>query len=62
MDVGKEREYDLHGQIFAPAISAFTTSLWIMQEVEQCRSNCRGTKDTKFMFFLRALRVFVVKK
>jgi len=44
MDVGKEREYDLHGQIFAPAISAFTTSLWIMQEVEQCRSNCRGAE------------------
>jgi hypothetical protein len=25
----------LYGQIFAPAISAFTTSLWIMQEVAQ---------------------------
>jgi hypothetical protein len=25
----------LHGQIFAPAISAFTTSMWIMQEEEQ---------------------------
>jgi len=27
----------LHGQIFAPAISAFTTSMWIMQEEEQSR-------------------------
>jgi len=26
--------FRLHGQIFAPAISAFTTSLWIMQGVE----------------------------
>jgi len=37
----------LQGQIFAPAKSAFPTSLWVMQEVGQCRSNCRGTKDTK---------------
>ena len=24
------------------AKSAFPTSLWVMQKVEQCRSNCRG--------------------
>jgi hypothetical protein len=31
----------LQGQRFAPAISAFTPSMAFMQEVEQCRSNCR---------------------
>jgi len=42
----------LQGQIFAPAKSVFPTSLWVMQEVEQCRSNCRGTKDKKVYFFV----------
>jgi uncharacterized membrane protein len=43
------------------AKSAFPTSLWVMQEVEQCRSNCRehGVSNTlnQHGYFLCVLRV-----
>jgi hypothetical protein len=52
---------DCTDRFLLQAKSAFPTSLWVMQEVEQCRSNCRGHKVFALPF-LRELRVFVVNQ
>jgi hypothetical protein len=39
--------HDCMDRYIAPAISAFTTSLWLMQEVGQNRSSCREHRDVR---------------